>query len=118
MAFEEYNKAKPQFGNPYADYEYYGKHSRRTWPSLAFCLIFGAALCYLAWYRWHELNMAEIMGSYVSVTTIEWALYKVGGKWGVAGILSLLGIGFAYLGIYNYKRLEKMKSPDMPFPKS
>lgn len=110
MAFEEHKNRKLQFGNPYADYEYYGKHSRRTWPSLVFCMLLGAGLCYLAWYRWHELNMAEVMGDYVSVTTIEWALYKVSGKWGVALVLLLIGIGFGALGIYNYRRLEKMKS--------
>jgi hypothetical protein len=36
-------------------------------------------------------------------------LYKISGKWGVAGILFLFGIGMAFLGIYNYNRLEKMK---------
>jgi uncharacterized membrane protein YidH (DUF202 family) len=110
MAFEEHKNRKLQFGNPYADYEYYGKHSRRTWPSLVLCILLSAGLCYLAWNRWHELNMAEVMGDYVSVTTIEWALYKVSGKWGVALVLLLIGIGIGALGIYNYTRLEKMKS--------
>jgi hypothetical protein len=110
MAFEEHKNRKMQFGNPYADFEYYGKHSRRTWPSLVFCLLFAAGLIYLAWYRWHDLNMAEIMGDTVSITTIEWALYKLGGKWCVAGVLAACGIGFGCLGIYNYRRLEKMKA--------
>lgn len=110
MAFEEHKNRKMQFGNPYADYEYYGKHSKRTWPSLLFCLLIGAGLIYLAWYRWHELNMAEVMGDYISISTLEWALYKIGGKWTVAGVLFLLGVGIGYGGVRNYKRLERMKA--------
>jgi uncharacterized membrane protein YjjP (DUF1212 family) len=109
MAFEEHKNRKFQFGNPYEDFEYVGKHSRLTWPSLVFFLLIGAGFCYLAWHRWHEINMAELMGGTISVTTIEWALYKISGKWGVASILLLFGIGMALLGIYNYNRLEKMK---------
>ena len=110
MAFEEHQNHKIQFGNPYADFEYYGKHSRRTWPALVLGLLLGIALCYLSWYRWHELNMAEVMGGTVSITSIEWIFYKIGGKWLVAGLLLIFGIGFGYLGIHNFRRLEKMKS--------
>lgn len=110
MAFKDHKNSKMQFGNPYADYEYYGMHSRRTWPSLVFCFLIGAGLCYLAWQRWHALNLAEVMGGSVSVTSIEWALYQVTGKWGVAVLLAALGIGMAGLGVYNYRRLEKMKA--------
>jgi len=110
MAFEEHKNRKLQFGNPYADYEYYGKHSRQTWPSLVFCLLIGAGLCYLGWYRWHEINMAEIMGDTISLTSIEWLLYKISGKWSVASMLIIFGLGFMCLGVYNFRRLEKMKS--------
>ncbi|WP_462264559.1 hypothetical protein [Mucilaginibacter sp.] len=109
MAFEEHKERKLQFGNPYADYEYYGKYSRSTLPGLIFAFIIGAGLCYLGWYRWHEINMAEVMGGTISLTSIEWALYKISGKWGVAILLALFGVGLFALGIYNYRRLEKMK---------
>ncbi|WP_342648604.1 hypothetical protein [Mucilaginibacter sp. CSA2-8R] len=110
MAFEEHKNRKLQFGNPYADYEYYGKHSRRTWPSLVFSVLIGLGLCYLAWQRWQALNLAEVMGGSVSITSIEWGVYKLSGKWGVAGLLVVLGVGLAWLGIYNYRRLENMKA--------
>jgi len=110
MALEEIKNRKMQFGNPYADYEYYGKHSRRTWPSLVVGLLFGIGLCYFSWYRWHEINMAELMGGTISLTSIEWLLYKIGGKWILCGVLLACGIGFGYLGIHNYRRLEKMKA--------
>ena len=110
MTSAENKNRNTRFGNPYADYEYYGKHSRRTWPSMIIGLLFGVGLCYFAWYRWHELNMAEIMGGTVSLTSIEWLLYKVGGKWVVAGVLFVIGVGLAYAGVHNYKRLEAIKS--------
>jgi uncharacterized membrane protein YidH (DUF202 family) len=110
MAFEDYKNRKMQFGNPYADYEYYGKHSRRTWPSLVFCLVISIGLAYLAWHRWNELKMAEIMGDTVSLTRVEWALYQISGKWGLLAILILFSIGFIWLGIFNYRRLEKMRA--------
>jgi uncharacterized membrane protein YidH (DUF202 family) len=109
MAFEDHKNPKTQFGNPFADYEYYGKHSRRTWPSLFFSVLIGLGLCYLAWVRWHQINMAEIMGGTISLTSIEWLLYKISGKWGIAAVLTLLGIGLMYLGFSNFRRMEKMK---------
>lgn len=110
MALEEIKNRKVQFGNPYADYEYYGKHSRRTWPSLVIGLLFGIGLSYFAWYRWKELNMVEVMGGTVSLTSIEWLLYKIGGKWVLSGVLFVIGVGLAYAGVSNYKRLEKIKA--------
>lgn len=109
MAFEEHKNRKVQYGNPYADYEYVNKGSKKTWPALLFSLILGLGLCYLAWYRYSEINMAEIMGDSLSMTTIEWGIYKISGKWGVSTLLVLFGIGFICLGIFNYRRLEKMK---------
>ena len=109
MAFEEHKNRKAHFGNPYADYEYYGKHSKRTWPSLVFSILIGAGLCYLAWYRWHSIYMVELLGGTISLTSIEWLLYKIGGKWGIAILLAAIGLGLMYFGVYNYKRLEKMK---------
>lgn len=110
MTFEEHKTRKTQFGNPYADYEYYGKHSKRTWPSLVFSILIGAGLIYLAWYRWHSIYMAEMLGGTISLTSIEWLLYKVSGKWGIAILLAVVGVGMMCLGVYNFKRLEKMKS--------
>ena len=109
MAFEEHKNQKTKFGNPYADYEYYGKHSRRTWPPLILGILLGTGLCYLAWSRWHEINLAEIMGGSISLTSIEWLLYNISGKWGIAAVLTLLGLGIIYLGFSNFRRLEKMK---------
>lgn len=109
MAFEEHKNRKVQFGNPYADYEYVNKGSKRTWPALVFSLVLGLGLCYLAYYRYQNINIAEIMGDSVSMTSIEWAIYKISGKFGVSILLIVFGIGFMCLGIYNFRRLEKMK---------
>ncbi|RYY26764.1 MAG: hypothetical protein EOP41_04355 [Sphingobacteriaceae bacterium] len=109
MAFEEHKNKKIQFGNPYADYEYVNKGSKRTWPALVFSLVIGLGLCYLAYYRYSEINMAEIMGDSLSMTSIEWAIYKISGKTGVSVLLVFFGIGLMLLGIYNFKRLERMK---------
>ncbi|RYE22339.1 MAG: hypothetical protein EOP42_24565 [Sphingobacteriaceae bacterium] len=109
MAFEEHKNRKMQFGNPYADYEYVNKNSKRTWPALVFSLVIGLGMCYLAYYRYHNINMAEIMGDSISMTSIEWMIYKISGKWGVSTLLVIFGVGFICLGIYNFRRLEKMK---------
>jgi uncharacterized membrane protein YidH (DUF202 family) len=109
MPFEEHKNRKLQFGNPYADYEYYGPSSKRTWQGLLISVVFGVGLCYLGWYRWHQINLAEVMGDTISLTSIEWMLYNVAGKWAVAGTIAAIGILFAYLGIHNYRRLENMK---------
>ncbi|RYE33045.1 MAG: hypothetical protein EOP42_08750 [Sphingobacteriaceae bacterium] len=109
MAFEEHKNRKVQFGNPYADYEYVNKNSKRTWPALVFSLVIGLGLCYLAYYRYQTINMAEIMGDSLSMTSIEWAIYKISGKMGVSVLLVVFGLGLIALGIYNFRRLEKMK---------
>jgi len=109
MAFEEHKTRKTQFGNPYADYEYYGKHSKRTWPSLVFSILIGAGLIYLGWYRWHDIYKVEMLGGTISLTSVEWLLYEVSGKWGVSLFFAVVGAGLIYFGFYNYKRLEKMK---------
>ena len=107
--FEEHKKRKFQFGNPYADYEYVNKRSRKTWPGLVFAFLFGLGMLLLGWLRLRYLSEAEMTGATVSLTSIEWGLYKIGGKWAIAGLLFVFGIYFFYAGIQNYRRLEKMK---------
>jgi uncharacterized membrane protein YidH (DUF202 family) len=109
MAFDEHKQPKFRYGNPYADYEYVNKNSRKTGPGLVFGLLFGLCMWVLAVLRWQGLAAAEETGDTVSLTTLEWGLYKVGGKWAIAGILVAFGFLFIYMGIANYRRLEKMK---------
>ena len=109
MAFEEHKKAKFQFGNPYADYEYYNKNSRKTGPGLILSLLFGVGMLILAWFRWQALAAAEETGGTVKLTSLEWGLYKVGGKLGLIGIFLFLAGFFIYNGIKNYQRLEKIR---------
>ena len=110
MAFEEHKNRKFQFGNPYADYEYVNKRSRKTGPGLIFALLFGLGMILLSWWRLQYLSEAELNGGTISMTSIEWGLYKIGGKWAVAGVLFAFGIFFFYAGIKNYRRLEKIKN--------
>jgi len=110
MAFEEHKKRKFQFGNPYADFEYVNKNSRKTGPGLVLALLFGIALLVLAWWRFSTIAALEETGGTISLTSIEWVLYKVAGKWGVTVVLILLSGVFFYTGIRNYQRLEKIKN--------
>ena len=109
MAFEEHKNRKPQYGNPYADYEYVNKNSRKTGPGLILALLFGIGLFVMAWWRWKVLAAAEETGGEFSMSTIEWGLYQAGGKWAVTGVLILLGAFFFYAGIRNFLRLEKIR---------
>ena len=109
MAFEEHKQRKFQFGNPYADFEYYNKNSRKTTPGLIFSLLFGIMMLVFAWWRWTEISALEQTGGTISMTSVEWGLYEISGKWGVTGLLAGLGIFFFYLGIQNFRRLEKIR---------
>ena len=109
MAFEEHKNRKFQYGNPYADFEYYNKRSRKTGPGLIFALLFGAGMIALGIWRYGYLSSAEETGRTISVTTLEWGLYKLGGKMAVSGVMFLLGGFFFFSGIKNYQRLEKLR---------
>ena len=109
MAFEEHKKRKFQVGNPYADYEYVNKNSRRTGPGLIFALVFGIGMLVLAWWRHTTIAADEETGGTISMTSIEWALYSVGGKWAITGLFILLGGFFIFAGVRNYQRLEKIR---------
>ena len=109
MAFEEHQQRKYRVGNPYADYEYVGKGSRQPWRGLIFTFLFGLVLFWLAWMRWRDISAAEQSGSDVYMTTLEWGLYKISGKWGTTAFFGLTGAALVWFGIRNYNRLEKMK---------
>lgn len=109
MAFEEHKNRKFHFGNPYADYEYVNKRSRKTGPGLILAFLFGLGMILLGWMRLCYLSEAEMSGDTVNMTSIEWGLYNIGGKWAVAGVMFALGLFFFYTGIKNYLRLEKIK---------
>lgn len=106
---EEHKQRKFQYGNPYADYEYYNKRSRKTGPGLVLAILFGLGMILLGWMRLRYLGEVEQTGDTISMTSLEWGLYKLGGKWAIAGVLFALGLFFFYGGIKNYRRLEKMK---------
>lgn len=110
MAFEEHKQQKiNRYINPYADYEYVSKRSRQPWRSLVVTLLFGFALFWFAWERWHEISAAEQTGTSVSMSSIEWGLYKISGKWGITSFFGLLGAVIVYFAFHSYRRLEKMK---------
>jgi hypothetical protein len=109
MTPEQNKQHNLRYSNPYADYEYIGKGSRQPWRTLVLPLIFGFGLWLFAFVRWREITTAEQTGSVISMTSLEWGLYKISGKWGFVILFSALGAMFIYLGIQNYRRLEKMK---------
>lgn len=109
MGFEEHKSRQFKLGNPYADYEYINKNSRKTWPGLVIALLMGVGLLALGWWRWDYIEAAEQSGGTLSLTNLEWGLYKIGGKWVISSLLFLAGLFFIYAGIQNYQRLEKMK---------
>lgn len=109
MAFEEHKQRTFQKGNSFTDYEYINKSSRQPWRGLVFVIIFALATWWFAWVRWHDMDEAERSGSTLSMSSLEWGLYKVGGKWTMPILFVLLGVLFVYLGIRNYNRLQKMK---------
>jgi hypothetical protein len=109
MAFEEHKQRTFSRGNPYADYEYVNKGSRQPWRGLMFAVLFAFVTWGFAWMRWHDMERAEQTGSTLSMSSLEWGLYKVGGKWAVPVLFILFGALFIYLGIRNYFHLQKMK---------
>ncbi len=110
MAFEEHKQRSFKRGNPYADYEYINKGSRQPWRGLVLIVLFALAAWWFAWVRWHEMDAAEQTGSTISMSSLEWGLYKVGGKWAMPVLFVLLGAIFIYAGIRNYFRLQKIKN--------
>ena len=109
MAFEEHKEQKYRAGRSFADYEYVSKRSRQPWRGLVLMLFFAGLLWWMAWDRWHEMNAVEETGSTISMSSIEWGLYKIGGKATLCGFFALTGAALVYFGIYNYRRLEKIK---------
>ena len=109
MAIEPGKQRNVRYTNPYADYEYVGKGSRQPWRSMILPLVFGIVLLWFAWMRWHEIAAAEQTGATVSMTSLEWGVYNISGKWGIPVLFAFFGIICFYFGIHNYRRLEKMK---------
>ncbi|RYY54339.1 MAG: hypothetical protein EOO09_14785 [Chitinophagaceae bacterium] len=109
MAFEEHKNRKFQYGNPYADYEYVNKNSRKTGPGLILALLFGIVVLGFAVWRWIAIDTAEASGETISMTSLEWGLYKIGGKWAPTGLFAVLGVFIIYGGIRNFRRLEKIR---------
>lgn len=110
MAFEEHKERKQRTRYSFADYEYVSKRSRQPWRGLVLMIFFALLLWWFAWDRWHEMAAAEETGATISMSPIEWGLYKIGGKIILSGFFALMGALLVCLGIYNYKRLEKMKA--------
>lgn len=109
MVPEQTKQRNLRYGNPYADYEYTGKGSRQPWRGLLLSLLFGIGMWVFAFVRWREMATAGQTGAEISMSSLEWGLYKISGKWGFLLLFSVLGAWFIYLGIQNYRRLEKMK---------
>lgn len=109
MATEQHKQRDLRYSNPYADYEYTGKGSRQPWRTLLLPLILGFGLWAFAFFRWQEMASAEHSGDTISMTSLEWGLYEISGKWGFAIFITAVGTMFIYAGIRQYRRLEKMK---------
>ena len=109
MALEEHKQRWYGKGNPWADYEYINKGSRQPWRGLVYIILFALAMWAFAIWRWYDMDKAERTGSDISMSSLEWGLYKVGGKWAMPVLFVLLGIFFIWIGIRNYNRLQKMK---------
>ncbi len=109
MAFEDHKQRVPDRKINWADYEYINKGSRQPGRGLIFVTLFAVATWWFAWVRWHDMEEAERSGSTLSMSSLEWGLYKTGGKWAMPVLFTLLGVFFVWLGIRNYFRLKKMK---------
>ncbi|GAA0557433.1 hypothetical protein [Chitinophaga japonensis] len=105
MSSQETPRKKATWGpNPNADYEYVNKYSGRAWPSLAMGIAVFILLTGFAIFRWRQTGQWEATGGQMKMHTLEWLLYKMGGKWLNLSAFCLLGIVGLISGIRTWKK--------------
>ncbi|MBE7174479.1 MAG: hypothetical protein INR73_28160 [Williamsia sp.] len=107
MAFDEHLQRIPKAN--WTDYEYVNKGSRQPVRVLVYAVLFALAMWAFALWRWYDMDRSEQTGSELSITPLEWGLYKLGGKWALPLLFALCGAFFIWLGFRGYARLKKMK---------
>ncbi len=65
-------------------------------------LAIGILMFLVAGYMWWDLTQLEDYGGSRSVHWVIALVYNIAGKWGVVGVLSLVGLGSLGFSAYNF----------------
>jgi hypothetical protein len=94
------------WANPNANYEYVNKNSKRIWPSVVFGSLICLGLLAFGIWRWYEIGQAEQTGAQISMNSLEWMLYKAGGRWLNLGFFCVVCV-LAMFGIIRNAQTRK-----------
>jgi hypothetical protein len=95
------------------DFEYVNRNSARTTPALIFTTLFALGIMVGAYAYWVHLDNWE-QGDYtIKMTTLEHALYQLGGKWLSTGLIFATGIVLLVAGILQWRRRTQLRDANI-----